>query len=158
MAFKLPLEIETPGQLFGCQFEVERYAGWFRESQVHQKVQAPALEEPSLTDLTLMVIKAWQGSKAITGDTLDELVHELAGIKLPVLHITLAAIPSPVLKKQLVGWVRTNCHPEALVEFVSDSTLGGGVVIRTPDHIYDHSFRGKLIEGRGNLAKVIANV
>jgi hypothetical protein len=158
VAFKLPPEVETPNQLLGSCFEVERYSAWLRDSTARQKVMVADIPEPSLTGVTLAVIRAWQGAKKVTPESLDSLVVALTSLHVPVLNLSLAAVPPPALRERLVQWVRTNCHAEALVNFVTDATIGGGVVIRTPDHIYDHSFRVRLMAGRGVLAKVIADV
>jgi hypothetical protein len=158
MAFKLPSEVESPNQLLGCRLEAEGYSVWLRDAAARQKVKVAGKAEPSLSEVTLAVIKAWQGAKPVTVDSLDALVAELTNWQAPVLHLSLAAVAPPALRQQLVAWVRTNCQAEALVNFVSDSSIGGGVIIRTPDHIYDYSFRAKLMAGRAGLAKGIANV
>src|SRR5476651_316038 len=114
MAFKLPIEVESPGQLLGCRFELERYGAWLRDSEARKTVKVGEVPEPSLTDTTLAVIRAWQGRKAVTPESLSELVEELTKIKVPILHLSLAALPSPALRATLVKWVRTNCQAEAL--------------------------------------------
>lgn len=64
--------------------------------------------------------------------------------KSPTIHLTFASEPDPSTLTQLVQWVRENLHPMALVATGIQPNLVGGCVVRTPDHIYDYSFRTHL--------------
>lgn len=64
--------------------------------------------------------------------------------KAPTLHIAFASEPEPAILSQLVAWIRQNLHPVALITVGVQPALVGGCVIRTPDHIYDFSFRNQL--------------
>ena len=158
MAFKLPDSIETPEQLHAAGYEVERYIEWLRDSGVRHRVGSKALAEPPLTAETLSVVKSWQGKRKITADSLAELLEYLRGAKPPVLHLVLPDFATPQLRTQLSKWARSNCHPDALITLVADSTIGGGVVIRTDNHVYDYSFRGRLLAARPKLTGIIAHV
>ena len=64
--------------------------------------------------------------------------------KAPVLHVTFASEPEPLIMAQYVAWVRQNLHALALITVGIQPGLVGGCVVRTPDHIYDFSFRNQL--------------
>lgn len=68
----------------------------------------------------------------------------IAKEKAPSLHIAFSIEPEPAILSQLVAWIRENLHPIALVTVGIQPSLVGGCVIRTPDHIYDFSFRNQL--------------
>ena len=159
MEFKLPGDIQTPEQLQAAVYEVERYADWLRESSVHKEVGATNLPgEPAMAPETLAVVKAWQKGKKVTAESLSKLAAWLRAYHPPVIHLVLADIAPPALRKRLSDWVRTNCHPAALLGLSADSTIGGGVVIRTTNRLYDESFRHRLVENRGALAKAVSSV
>jgi hypothetical protein len=68
----------------------------------------------------------------------------IAKDKAPVLHIAFATEPEPAILTQLVAWTRQKLHPAALITVGVQPGLVGGCVVRTPDHIYDFSFRNHL--------------
>ena len=57
-----------------------------------------------------------------------------------------------------MDWFRSQINPEMLVAFVADRNLGGGVMVRTPNHVLDYSWRQQLVDGRDKLAGIIKNV
>lgn len=71
--------------------------------------------------------------------------------KAPVIHITFASEPEPSILVQLISWIRTNLHPSALVTIGVQPAIVGGCVFRTPDHIYDFSFRNQLVASKSLL-------
>lgn len=73
--------------------------------------------------------------------------------KAPVVHVTFAKEPEAVVLAKLVEWVRDNLHPQALVNFGVQPGIIGGCVFRTPDHIYDLSFGGKLRSSKSLLVQ-----
>ena len=159
MVFKLPEEIETPEQLAAAAYEIQRYADWLDSNKVRHKTGAPKLAtQPALAPQSTAVLEAWQADHPADKPALEELVTTLEGFQPPIIHITLVDIATPALLHKLVTWVRANGDPKTLVQLVADSTIGGGVVIRTPNHLYDHSFRSQLLAHRSALTKVIANV
>jgi len=155
----MPAAIETPEQLRAVEVELERYIGWLRESRVQQKVGAGAkLQEPKLSRESVDVIAAAGGGKEVPVTGLDKLLAALRRWQPPVLHLILADIASPAVQTKLAEWVRANGHPQALIQLSADRTIGGGVVIRTPNHLYDYSFRTRILANRDKLQKVIAGV
>lgn len=159
MEFKVPGDIQTPEQLQAAIYEVERYAEWLRETGVRHEVGATNLpDEPGMATETLAVVKAWQARKKVTAESLSQLAAALRGYHPPVVHLVLADIAPPALRQRLSAWLRANCHPMALLAMSADSTIGGGVVIRTTNRLYDESFRHRLVAGRDALAKAVGDV
>jgi hypothetical protein len=159
VAFNLPLELETVEQLQAAKYEIEQYANRLQVATIRQAVgQAPAQDTSSLMPAAQAIIVAWQGKKTVSAASLTELLATLKGLQPPVLHLTLTNIAPPTLRRALSQWVRANAHPQALLQLSVDSSIGGGVVIRTTNHLYDDSFRTQLLAHRDNLTKVIADV
>lgn len=155
----MPADIQTPEQLQAAIYEVERYADWLRETGVRREVGATNLpDEPAMAPETLAAVKAWQARKKVTAESLAQLAAALRTYKAPVVHLVLADIAPPALRQRLSAWIRANCHPSALVALSADSTIGGGVVIRTTNRLYDESFRQRLVANRDALAKAVSDV
>lgn len=158
MAFKLPPAIYSPELLESVIYELEQYLDWYRQSHIQKEVGAKATPEPAYSAETVLVTEAWLDGKKPTTESLERLIKTLQDYKPPVIHVTLAALPNHEQRAQLVDWFRANAAPEALLSFVADRTLGGGVVVRTPGRIFDWSWRQRLLEGRAKLAGIVRHV
>ena len=76
----------------------------------------------------------------------------------PRATITLAAMPSEGMKRDISTWMRQNIEPSLLMEFSYNSALLGGMVIRIGSHIYDWSFRRQILVSAGEFTKVLRRV
>ena len=158
MEFELPEVVYSPQLLEMVIFELDQYNEWYREAKVKAKIGVKTdVQEPNHSQETLLVIKAWQLAHGEKEESLIQLLEVLRVLKLPIIHVTLAALPNHLQRAQLVRWFQQLATPRPLLLFSADRTLGGGVIVRTPNHIYDWSFRQKLDEARANLGKVVAN-
>lgn len=73
----------------------------------------------------------------------------------PVVQMTFAADVDPETLTWLASWTRQNLHPQALLQVGLQPGLVGGVYIRTPNHVYDFSLRGRLREKRGAIREAL---
>lgn len=90
-------------------------------------------------------------------DSRQVLVTSLRGAKdAPSVQLTFASEPEPEIVQDLAAWIRTNLHPQALLAIGLQPALVGGVVVRTPDHIYDFSLRGRFKAALPTLVKDMA--
>lgn len=162
MAFKLPDEIYSPSTIDACAFELETYADWMHAQAVKAKVskRSQDSQEPTISPGTVMLIKAYLGDRAATPHLLEDLAKELVALKksLPVVHVTLAAMPGVSLKLKLVEWFRQNITPDILISFGTNSQIAGGVVVRTSGQIFDFSFRRRVLDQRARLPELFNNV
>lgn len=158
MAFNLPPSVYSPALLESVVYETGQYLDWYREAKVQKRVGAAAAEEPSFTGETMQTIEAWFDGKPATVEGIERLQEYLRTLKLPVAHVTLAALPNHAQRAALVDWFRAQTRPDVLVAFVADRNLGGGVMVRTPNHVYDASWRQKLVAGRDKLAGIVRHV
>ena len=158
MAFKLPASVYSPSLIESVIYETGEYLDWYREAHVHKTVGAKVAEEPSFTGETVQTIEAWFDGKKPTVMGIEELLDHLRGLNLPTVHVTLAALPNHSQRASLVDWFRVQINPDVLIAFVADRSLGGGVMVRTPNHVFDYSWRQRLVDGRNKLAGIIKNV
>lgn len=57
----------------------------------------------------------------------------------PVLHISFASDPSAAFTAKLVGWLRANIHPQALVQVGLQPSIAAGCIVRTANKQFDFS-------------------
>jgi hypothetical protein len=156
--FKLPGAVYSPQLLESVIFDLQNYLDWIRQNQIRKQVGAHTKDEPNHSDETVLVIEAWLSGKPATLETIEALLAYLRGLKLPQVHIMLAALPNRTQRLALVDWFRNNATPELLLSFVADRNLGGGIVVRTPNHVFDFSWKQELVAGRAKLAEILKRV
>ena len=156
--FDLPPTVYSPQLLESVIYDIERYLDWYRQSSIQKRVGARTVEEPTHSAETVLVIEAWLNGKAATLESLEALLAHLRSLKLAQVHIMLAALPNRAQREALVTWFRTNVGPHLLLSFVADRNLGGGVVIRTPNRVFDYTWKQQLIAGRDKLAEILKRV
>jgi hypothetical protein len=155
--FKLPPAVYSPQLLDSVTYEIEQYLDWHRANRVRSRAGAKPAEEPTHSAETVLVIEAWLAGKPATVELLENLIATLHKLSLPVVHVTLAALPNHAQRIQLVDWFRVLAgNHQILISFVAERSMGGGAIIRTPNRIFDYSWRHRLIEGRAKLPEIIA--
>lgn len=157
-AFELPPAVYSPSLVESVAYDIQYYLDWFRQNQIRKKVGAKPKDEPTHAAETALVIEAWLGGKPATLESLQALLEYLRTIDLPEVHIMLAALPNRTQREALVTWFRTNVSPHLLLSFVADRNLGGGLVVRTPNRVFDFTWKAQLIAGRSKLAGIVKNV
>jgi hypothetical protein len=157
-AFSLPPAVYSPQLLEAVVYDIEVYLNWYRQNQVKKQVGAAVDPEPTHSAETVLVIEAWLQGQPPTLDSLEQLVDTLRGLDLPVVHVMLAALPNRSQRETLVNWFRNSATPQLLVSFVADRNLGGGIVVRTPNHVYDYTWKQQLLAGREKLAGILKRV
>jgi len=87
----------------------------------------------------------------------DELKTRLQSVleRAPVVHISLAAEPSPRITDAILSWLRANIHPNILVVIGLQPTIAAGAELRTGNQIFDMSLRTHLQKQEGYLVKLI---
>jgi hypothetical protein len=156
--FELPAAVYSPQLLESVIYDVQVYLDWVRQNQIRRKVGTKLKEEPNHSDETVLVIEAWLAGQPPTLEAIEDLLEHLKALKLPTVHVTLAALPNRTQRETLVKWFRTNTTPHLLVSFVADRNLGGGIVVRTPNHVYDYTWKQELVAARDKLAGILRRV
>ena len=155
--FVLPADVIGRSDVNHLMREIEKVDYELEAQAVRQPGQALIL--PSLTH-TMAGIMAANNLAVETPDHRKDLLTNLRTIKehAPVMQITFAADPDPAVLAQLVGWVRQNLHPAALVTVGMQPSIVGGCVVRTPDHIYDFSLKKQFKQNISDLLAAINKV
>ncbi|HET7827311.1 MAG TPA: hypothetical protein VFK97_00390 [Candidatus Saccharimonadales bacterium] len=73
----------------------------------------------------------------------------------PKFHISFASEPSVKPFEQILIWLRSNIHSQALVSVGLQPAIAAGCVVRTPNKIFDLSLRAGLEKQRPYLAQLI---
>ncbi len=157
----LPPDIVSPRDVSALSTEVRAYAQWFSHNSIKATVGAPTGKTaPTISPVTIEVLKTWVGSDTLTTESLDELLKALDVFKrsAPTMTITLAAPAGGDLKRTLITWCRENIAGNVLITFRFNRTLLGGMVLRVGSHVYDWSFRRKLLTNKVSFLKVLSNV
>jgi hypothetical protein len=158
VAFELPGAVYSSQLLESVTFDIEHYLDWYRDTKIKKKVGAKSAEEPTHSAETVLVIESWLAGKPPTVESLEALVKYLRELKLPEVHIMLAALPNRSQREALVDWFRANTTPHLLISFVADRNLGGGVVVRTPNRVFDFTWKQQLVASRDKLAGIVKRV
>lgn len=161
MKLKLPGSVSSPQDLNALVLELRDYARWSAHHNVKKQASGrSASEQPVLSLAAKELLGSWMAKKPNSIQSLDELTAALKefGSSASVVTITLAAPPAGSLKATLVAWCRENIAADVLVSFQFNATLLGGMVVRSGSHIFDWSFRRRILESRGQFAEVLRNV
>jgi len=62
----------------------------------------------------------------------------------PVIHMSFAADPSANFSAKIVGWLRANIDPLALLEVGLQPTIAAGCIVRTTNKVFDLSLRSQF--------------
>ena len=62
----------------------------------------------------------------------------------PSVHISFASEPSPKTLEPILVWMRSNVHPQVLLQVGLQPAIAAGCVVRTPNRVFDFSLRSHL--------------
>jgi F0F1-type ATP synthase delta subunit len=74
----------------------------------------------------------------------------------PLLQVSFATEPPPRILEQILVWLRSNIHPQTLLQVGLQPTIAAGCMLRTPNKVFDMSLRSHLREQESYLVKLIA--
>ena len=73
----------------------------------------------------------------------------------PSIHISFASDPSAAFVAKLVTWLRSNIHPQTLLQIGLQPTIAAGCIVRTPNKSFDLSLRQNLTNQRAKLIEAL---
>jgi F0F1-type ATP synthase delta subunit len=90
----------------------------------------------------------------------QQLIRKLKTIKdtAPVAHVTFAVEPDITILTDIARWMRDNTHEWALLSVGVQPNIIGGCVMRTPDKVYDVSFKKFFANKQADLQQVIKGI
>ena len=112
-----------------------------------------------ITKIELPEMMQYFFEDSIEWNHLSELKKELEGIisTSPTITLTLSGIPSNKFRMRIVSWLRT-INPFVLVEFIIDSMIIGGLILKTDKKRIDLSISSLLLENKDSIKGVLSNV
>lgn len=142
-SFQLPVILTGRADVSRVLREIERVDYELETEAVHHPDRAQTI--PTMSK-TLMEITHLNQINILDPQHRTTLLASLRRIKdkSPVTQLTFAVDPSPDVVAELTGWIRQNLHGNALITIGVQPAIVGGCVVRTPDHIYDFSLRGRF--------------
>ncbi len=161
MNLKLPETIASKQDISTLIAEIREYAQWFEHETIKRRMNVTELSTPPQFSTTAVrLIHDLSVEHTVTLELITQLAKELEvyAQTAPNISITLAAPITPSVKEELVRWCRENISPMTLVSFTFNTTLLGGLVVRYGSHVYDWSFRRKILDNRSRLAEVLQRV
>lgn len=161
MTFNLPLSLYSPRQIDVYLVELEFYLTWLREQAVkRQASQLKKAEKAPLTAELTQFLDTFTAGKKDDPAQVEQTIIYLKRLKqhAPLVHVTFPTFASSSIKESVVEWFRKNVSDEILVAFTVDTSILGGIIIRTENNIYDYSFINRLIKDRGKFPEIMRNV
>lgn len=156
MSFKLPSALYTPDQLRVSAEELHALAAELRRTEGTKA----AKKESELGSDPLVVLESLPAAVRRKHEAITAVAEELEQMLAhsPRVTITLAGLASHTLKEELVSWLRTNTAPNVLVSFHVNPDIAGGMVVRSTNHVYDFSFRKRLLDQPERFTRILEHV
>lgn len=73
----------------------------------------------------------------------------------PILHISFASEPSPLVVEKILDWLRTNIDVRILLQVGLQPSIAAGCELRTPNKTFDMSLRSHLKTQQDFLVQLI---
>lgn len=161
MSVRLPADVYSPDHVGVVLWELGRLIIHLQNASTRAKI-APSSSRIEELPLSALLTSVLQTVSIATDDLkrLEELQAELRALRdrAPVAHIVLSALPTRVLKRELVQWFRGQLHDQCLVTFTMRPDIGGGFLLRIGSKQYDFSYRQRLLEDKHRLTEIFDGV
>ena len=152
--FSLPSNVVSRADVSRLAIELERVDNDLTAAAVRAKQGVSAEDQRPMSALLSAFIELTSVSLE-DGHKRSELIKELRALKetVPVIHMTFASVAEPESLQLLVNWLRTEIHPQAVLEVGLQPSLVAGVYLRTPNKVHDLSLRAVLESQRDLLVQ-----
>jgi hypothetical protein len=152
--FMLPSTVVTKVDVSRLVAEIEQLDSQLTTAAVRAKTNAPTAPQPMVSEQLASFLTqnklALDNSQARTA-----LVQQARLMKdtVPVIHMTFAVQADQTSLQQIVQWLRSSVHPQAVIAVGLQPSLVAGVYMRTPNHVHDLSLRTLLTGQHDVLVK-----
>jgi len=152
--FALPTNIVSKSDVSRLVAEFEQVDDQLTTAAIRSKTGAG---QPAPLSLSQQLTEFMNQNKLrpSTSKERSELIKQLRLLKdsVPVMHMTFAVEADRESLQQLVQWLRSSVHKQAVITVGIQPALIAGVYMRTPNHVRDLSLRASLKGSRGVLVK-----
>lgn len=155
-SFQLPSLLVTRADVARMVAEAERVDNHMTAAVTREKVGGAAVADMALSEAFTAFLE--QNSLSLeSGQQRSELIRQLRLLKdaLPVIHMTFATPADHESLQQVVAWLRSSIHPQAVVLAGLQPSLVAGVYVRTTNHVHDLSLRHAVQSQRHMLVEKI---
>jgi len=83
-------------------------------------------------------------------------LNEVLG-RAPLIHMSFASEASPKALDKIIAWLRSNIHPQTLLQVGLQPTIAAGCMVRTTNQVFDLSLRTHLRAQEPYLTQLIAS-
>lgn len=152
--FTLPLSVVTKVEVSRLVQELEALDMQLTTDAVRTRVGTAQRAKPVLSRMLeeFLVHNRLTMSTSQERSNLIAQMHQLKDT-LPVIHMTFAVEADAQSLQQIVQWLRSSVHPQAVLAVGIQPGLVAGVYMRTPNKVHDLSMRAALKKGRSIIAK-----
>lgn len=151
---KLPVSVVSKVDLHRLISELEQLDNDLTSAEVRQRAGSATTGQLVLSEqlrdyLTLNQLDLTDKK------TRNYLLQQTRRLKdqVPVIHMTFASSTDQESLRLLADWLRTEIHPQAVIDIGIQPDLLGGVYLRTTNQIHDFSLRAQLMGKRDLLKK-----
>jgi ATP synthase delta (OSCP) subunit len=158
---ELPESLYSPEQLQACAFELDVVISWRRRQDIKKQsgYAGPVTADFELGPTIAGLLGTRETVARMPLATLEEVHKQLnEWLAQPVTHVTFAVSPPTSIKVEIVKWFRAQVLPTALVKFHVNGNIIGGMVVRTPNKIFDFSFRKQLLQRKSLIPEILKRV
>lgn len=152
--FHLPPSVVSRRDLSRMAVELEQIDNEVTTARVRAKTGVNQVPQVTLSQplIDFLVLNQLEIKTERARAELIKHVHILKE-NAPAIHLTFAAAADPDSVRELTAWLRSEIHPQSVVEVGLQPSLIAGVYVRTPNKVYDFSIRALLQGGRAVLKK-----
>lgn len=157
MELKLPARIVSRGDLNRIIRELNKLSDYLVGANF--KDESAETKSSSISPL-LQELASLNNYDLLDESRRKELYSQLDGLSnsAPGLHISFTSEPSPQSLDRLIGWLRTNIHPQVMLSVGLQPTIAAGCVLRTPNKVIDMGLKQTLIKKQPLLLEMIKGV
>ena len=152
VSLALPPSIVSKVDVARLVLEVEQIDSQQTADAVREKVGATTHSEIGMSQ---QLTDFLAGNQLTLGSAPErsELIKQLRSLKesVPVIHMTFAVPADRGSLQQLVQWLRTSVHLQAVLSVGLQPALVAGVSVRTTNRVHDFSMRSALKKNHGLL-------
>lgn len=155
MELKLPLSVVSQIDIARLLRELNSLEDFFVSTK--NRPSGTSIQPPKLSRLLDQLARdnGYNLLEEAHRQKLQAVLNQLLG-RAPLLHISFAAEASPKVVEGVLGWLRSNIHPQALLQVGLQPTIAAGCVLRTPNKLFDMSLRTNLKNQEPYLVQLIA--
>jgi F0F1-type ATP synthase delta subunit len=154
---QLPILVFGVVEVRRLKREMEALDEFMRQSAIREPGKQVALPRVSRV---LDALAGDNGRNLLQQSDRQELMQFLVAIEqhAPTIHMSFASDPSSAFVAQMVTWLRTNIHPQILLQIGLQPTIAAGCVVRTPSKYFDLSLRQNLSQQRAKLVEALDSI